>query len=166
MHLGKPLRHNRATLSALTQHFSPGGSTNTEQTYHMELLFPSKRLCKVTRRLLAYGRSTQTLFYVRVDSLLLHMNRVFILDSSMVNACSSRNKSTTLPWQYPQKELQGASGSVGSALRLYAERREFEVFHAVRLFCAARYYIVRFNARARVSSRVSQASSNFISDAR
>ena len=61
---------------------------------------------------------------------------------------------------------QGASGSVGSALRSYAEKRGFEVFHSVRLFCAAQYYIVRFNARARVSSRVSQALSNFISDAR
>ena len=33
---------------------------------------------------------------------------------------------------------KGACSSVGSALRLYAERRAFDIFYAVQLFCAAR----------------------------
>ena len=48
---------------------------------------------------------------------------------------------------------EGACSSDGSALRSYAKRREFEVFHAVRLLCAAQYYIVRFNARACLVAR-------------
>ena len=61
--------------------------------------------------------------------------------------------------------LQGACSSVGSALRSYAERRAFDIFHAVNFSVRPIEHIVRFNARARASSRVSQVSSNFIPDA-
>ena len=63
--------------------------------------------------------------------------------------------------------LEGASSSVGSALRSYAKRRGFEGSTLFDCFVRSRpiEHIVRFNARARASSRVSQVSSNFIPDA-
>ena len=68
------------------------------------------------------------------------------------------------------RDLEGVSSSDGSALRSYAERREFEVLHASRLFCSLRpiLHMFDFHAHARegVSLRVSPFLSNFIADAR
>ena len=45
------------------------------------------------------------------------------------------------------------------------ERRGFDIFHAVNFSVRPIEHIVQIHARARVSSRVSQVSSNFIPDA-
>ena len=68
---------------------------------------------------------------------------------------------------FEKMRVKGASSSVGSALCSYAERRGFEGSTLFDCFVRSRpiEHIVRFNARARASSRVLQVSSNFIPDA-